>query len=205
MLHKSKSSYNRGGLLDSTTQVYRCGGKVMSLGGVLGEIGAGAGSGALMGLAAGPGAAITAPLGALIGGGIGLFKGLLGNRAENLAEEQQQSFVPEFTEPPRPQSSRVFNTGMPNIPTFEQGGLMSPQEASEMKMDEKSIDKMLIEIDGPMHEDGGIALAGNEVEGKETLFRFKGEGGVERYIFSNATLVPGTKKTFAKASLEIEG
>ncbi len=195
MPHKSKSSYNRGGLLDSTVPV-------LGLGGILGEIGAGAGSGALMGLASGPGAAITAPLGALIGGGIGLFKGLLGHRQEKLMEEQQQPLIPELTAPPPALSQRVFNTGAPNVPTFQLGGGLPGDNAVDAD-EVTTIDKMLIDLEGPTHEEGGIELADAEVENKETLFRFKNpEGGIERYIFSNT--LPKKGKSFADLSRKID-
>ena len=208
MPNKSKMSYTRGGLLDSTVVLNAAGQPVLGLGGVLGETGVGAGSGFLTGASIGAaGGPIGAGLGALIGGGMGLIKGLLGNRQEKRMEDrlQEQSLVPQLAAPPRPMSERSFQTGMPNVPTFQAGGTLPPPNADQLK-ESKSIDKMLIDLDGPIHEEGGIELAGNEVEGNETLFRFKGpDGSIQRYIFSNAVQMPGKKKmSFADGSREIE-
>ncbi len=172
-----------------------------SAGGILGQVAIGAGSGALGGAAFG---GIGAPIGAVIGGGIGLVKGLLGHRQENLAnlaQERQTAADGMTQEPivPPLESTRTFGSSAtaPNIPTFQFGGGIPPQEGEE------SIDKMLIDIDGPIHGDGGIELADVEAEGGETMFRFKGPEGVERYIFSDSLMVPDTKNSFAQTSKDI--
>ncbi|GAJ10580.1 unnamed protein product, partial [marine sediment metagenome] len=172
------------------------------IGGLLGTIGGGLLGGAATLLTAGAAAPL---LPAFIGAGASLGRGI-GNEIEDLTTdpvELKQQAIPL----PRPQSSRTFGASATsrNIPTFQLGGALQPPGATQ-PLEEKSIDKMLVDLDGPIHEDGGIAIAGNEVEDKETMFRFKGEDGeIERFIFSNTLMVPDTKKSFAVASKEIEG
>lgn len=203
MPRKSKSSYARGGLLNSSAPVLISNPNEFSLGGIFGEIGMGAGSGALGGAAFG---GIGAIPGALIGGGVGLIKGLFGHSREKKAEAAQEEFLAqqEAIQPivPALESARTFSHTQ-NIPTFQLGGGMDtfglPQPSEE-----KAIDKMLVDFVGPTHEDGGIAIAGNEVEGEETMFRFKDpEGKVQKFIFSDTLMVPDTKKSFARTSKDI--
>ena len=130
----------------------------------------------------------------------GLFYGAHKFLGNTLFPEQQEDPIA-----PRPQSDRTFAPSAPNVPTFQLGGALSPPGANRVS-EKQSIDKMLIELDGPIHEEGGIDIAGAEAEGKETLFRFKDmDGNLARYIFSNTKLVPGTKDSFAKTSLSIDG
>lgn len=51
-----------------------------------------------------------------------------------------------------------------------------------------------IEVKGPRHEQGGVPLAGKEVEGGETLQKI----GRATYVFSDRLRVPGTRETFAE-------
>jgi len=209
MAYKSKTKHKRGGLVNSATPVYAYNPKEYSVGGIFGEVAAGAGMGALAGGMAG---GITALPGALIGGGVGLVKGLLGHRQENLANLEKERAAEALANQeqmanqgqiiPPLQSTRTFQSST-NIPTFALGGAMGMPRPPEEKQ-EKAVDKMLVDLDGPLHEDGGIALAGNEVEGGETMFRFKGQGGkVEKFVFSNLLKVPDTEDTFAQVSKRI--
>lgn len=202
---KKKSSYARGGLFNSTTPVFVHNSQELSLGGILGEVGVGAGSGALGGAAFG---GIGALPGALIGGGVGLIKGLSGHFREKKENEAMEALLAQQEEVEQPiipnlESTRTFQSSV-NIPTFQLGGAIQPT-ALEQPPEEKAIDKMLVDLDGPIHEDGGIDLAGNKVEGGETMFRFKGEGGkVEKFIFTDTLLVPDTEDSFAKRSKSID-
>ena len=185
-----------GGLLNSVVPIYKGGGLIGSIGG-----------GLLGGLATLLTGGLAAPLlPAFIGLGSSLG-GKIGQGIDDLIPDrnQLQADPVEALPPPRPVSTRTFSGGAiaPNIPTFQGGGILQPPKGNDMR-ELQSIDKMLIELDGPVHEEGGIDVADSEVEGGETLFRFKDmDGNIARFIFSNSKMVPGKKITFADLSKEI--
>jgi len=193
-----------GGLLNSTGYIDK---EELGLGGWLRDSGLinlispkGALGGAkVLGGAALMGTGIGAPFGgSLIGSGIGDMMGTIREGRGMLGGEgslEDFSLIP----PLRPTSARTFSGGAvaPNIPTFQGGGLLELPGANNMR-ETQSIDKMLTELDGPIHEEGGMDVADSEVEGGETLFRFKDmDGNIARFIFSNTKMVPGKKITFA--------
>lgn len=206
MSYPYKKKYARGVLMDSTR--YYDYPEELGLGGVLGEAAMGAGSGALSGATIGAvGGPIGWGLGALIGGGTGFIKGLLGHRQEKQMEdlfEEQQNLAPEMA-PVGAISQRTFNTGTPNIPTFAMGGMMDFPSVNKRE-EKETIDKMLTDLKGPLHSEGGIDVAGKEVEGGETLFKFKNtQGDIVKFVFSDKKIVPGSKLTFAEQSRKIRG
>ena len=60
---------------------------------------------------------------------------------------------------------------------------------------------MLTKYQGNTHEDGGIKLAGDEVEDNETSFNMNQQSD---FIFSDRVIVPGSKQSFATKSKRID-
>jgi len=60
---------------------------------------------------------------------------------------------------------------------------------------------MLTKYQGNTHEDGGIKLAGDEVENNETSFNMNQQSD---FIFSDRVIVPGSKQSFASKSKRID-